>query len=743
MKEKRVLVTEDDIDSAFILKSILLKAGYKVVAVVETGQGAIEKAKELMPDIVLMDINIQGDIDGIEAASKIHKELKLPIIYLTGQSDPMTVDRAKESEPFGFILKPYTPKEVQITLEMALYKSSTEQKLKASEEKLSVTLASLQDAVITIKPQGHIDYINPIAEKHFNTPLAEAEGCFIESLLTLFDFETGEPIPSLFTFLISSKTPEDFYRHFSTTNKFGREFIIQLRVSKHLDSDGHVESYTIVLHDVTKQYRAEKQNRMMATVLESMQDAVVVVEKDNSHAVTVVYVNSSFEQLSGRKKEQFVGASITNLCNHQQNDHLLFAIEHAFKTKRAFKLELVCQREGGKSLITQWDGFPVTDKRGQLLYFALIIRDITQTRKIEENLRRSQKIEAIGRLTSGIAHDFNNILSVINAYSDILKLNIHPETPFYKYVENIRDAGTKGANIVSQLMTFSRREPTDPHRVDIVKVIQGMTHILEPLLSKSIEFDIQCQDGIYPVRGDETQIEQILVNLCVNARDAMPNGGRLEIKVCNYDFDPDKSKRLEYMKAGTYVRLRVLDTGEGMDEETQKHIFDPFFTTKRIGEGTGLGLSTVYGIVKQYGGYVDVKSARGEGSRFDIYFPVFWETAESNAHEAPELASDLTPFKNAALCVQDSALAQRLSNILQLSGYTVSSDPTSAAPDLFILDLDTNSATLLETFEQQNPNGCIITLSSNPALNPTLLKPFSLNAFREKVQTANQVALSL
>ncbi len=253
-------------------------------------------------------------------------------------------------------------------------------------------------------------------------------------------------------------------------------------------------------------------------------------------------------------------------------------------------------------------------------------RDVTERRRLEETLLRSQKMEAIGRLAGGIAHDFNNLLTAIGGYSD-LALKALGDHPVASDVEEIRRAGQRAAALTSQLLAFSRRQMLQPEILDLNAVVEDMSKMLRPLLPENLELVTELQDGLGAVRADRSQIEQVILNLAVNGRDAMPQGGRLSLATADAVIDSESPEASAEVAPGRYVRLTVGDTGEGMDEATRSRIFDPFFTTKPQGQGTGLGLSTVYGIVRQSGGAIDVESAPGKGSRFRVYLPRATRTA--------------------------------------------------------------------------------------------------------------------
>jgi two-component system cell cycle sensor histidine kinase/response regulator CckA len=318
-----------------------------------------------------------------------------------------------------------------------------------------------------------------------------------------------------------------------------------------------------------------------------------------------------------------------------------------------------------------WDrGFPARDAAGRVICYVGVAQDITERKQLEEQLRQSQKLEAIGRLAGGVAHDFNNLLTVISCYGELIFERMSKSDPSHRKMGQILKAAESAASLTRQLLAFSRQQVLTPHVLDLNKVVAEVRLMLERLIGEDIELRTVPAKNLGQVKADPGQIEQILLNLSVNARDAMPKGGKLVIETANVELDEDYAREHIPVKPGQYVMLSVSDTGMGMDRHTQKRIFEPFFTTKEMGKGTGLGLSTVYGIVKQSGGYIWVYSELGRGTTFKVYLPrieELVETTELLAH--PE---DLSLGTETILLVEDDESIRKLgSEVLEARGYQV------------------------------------------------------------------------
>jgi len=297
--------------------------------------------------------------------------------------------------------------------------------------------------------------------------------------------------------------------------------------------------------------------------------------------------------------------------------------------------------------------------------------DRAENRRLEEELRQSQKVEAIGRLAGGIAHDFNNLLTAIVGYSDLALTNLGEGSPLSADILEIKKAGQRAATLTRQLLAFSRKQVLQPIVLDLNDVVSNTENMLRRLIGEDIELVTLLGTNLASVRADPGQIEQIILNLTVNARDAMPQGGKLTIETANVELDEAYARRHIAVEPGSYVMLAVRDNGLGMDAETQEHLFEPFFTTKELGKGTGLGLSTVYGIVKQSGGNISVHSEPGKGAIFEIYFPRVNEAAEAREQPKKDHSESLTGTET-VLLVEDQGIVRNLvRNVLDRHGYNV------------------------------------------------------------------------
>jgi two-component system cell cycle sensor histidine kinase/response regulator CckA len=379
-------------------------------------------------------------------------------------------------------------------------------------------------------------------------------------------------------------------------------------------------------------------------------------------------VNDSFLRVSGYSREEVIGRTSREL-NFWGNPEDRARFVEMLKTQGSVRdLEITFRTKSGE-IRAAVDSAELIEVAGQECAIA-IFRDITERKSLEKQLRQTQKMEAVGQLSGGIAHDFNNLLGVIIGYSEILEQRLPPGDPMLKECLQIKKAGQSAASLTRQLLAFSRQQVLDPRVLDLNSIVLNVQKMLRRLIGEHIELKTNLDPALGCVKADQSQIEQVILNLAVNARDAMPQGGKLLIETAKVNLDEDYARRHPPQLPGAYVLLTVADTGIGMDAETQARIFEPFFTTKEIGKGTGLGLSTVYGVVRQSGGHIWVYSELGLGTTFKIYLPCAEQPARVQQPSAAP-AESLRGSETILLVEDEEALRGLTRSLLEDSGYTV------------------------------------------------------------------------
>ncbi|MGB9457213.1 MAG: ATP-binding protein [Bryobacteraceae bacterium] len=465
----------------------LERLGYAVPAIASSGEEALRFARGTAFDLVVMDIRLQGEMDGIATAQVLKDELQTPVVYLTAHADPDTVSRATTTEPLGYILKPIGDLNLRSTVQIALYRHEMEQRVRASEAWLSTTLRSVGEGIVATNEAGEIVFANAVAERLTGWTAGEAMGRPLMDVLRLNEESTGR----------AAGNP-----------------ILDL-------SPGERRSYALM---------------------------------SKAGASTPVEISCS----ENRSEEETLGS-------------------------------------------------------------VLVVQDLRERREMESRLIQSQRMEAIANMAGGLAHDFNNLLMVILGYAEELETELQNDQDRDRATE-IKQAATLAGSISKQLLTLSRRDLVSTEVLDVNGVIGEMQPLIARSLGTGSSLALELGSFAGLVRGDRNRLKQVFLNLALNARDAMPKGGKMRITSSLIEVSAESPKWRGY-RPGRYVQIRVTDSGQGMDASTLARIFEPFFTTKRSGSGTGLGLATVHAIILQSRGYITATSEIGKGTCFEILLP--------------------------------------------------------------------------------------------------------------------------
>jgi PAS domain S-box-containing protein len=357
--------------------------------------------------------------------------------------------------------------------------------------------------------------------------------------------------------------------------------------------------------------------RQLSIAIEQAAESVIILDPQG----IILYINPAFEKVTGYSRAEAIGQTLDML---QSGEHDPAFYQEMWAILRAGKVwhgRIVNRKKDGTLYTDDATITPVRDENGSIINYVQVTRDVTRELQLEEQFRQTQKMEAVGRLTAGIAHDFNNLLTAINGFVELAQVQLPPDAPAQDLLGKVRHSGERAAGLVRQLLAFSATQVVEAKVVDANSVVAEMDKMLRQIIGEDIELTTHLAPDLWTVKLDPSQLEQVIVNLAVNARDAMPRGGRLIIETANVALEGgDIASHLE-AEPGEYVLLTVKDTGVGMDDAVKAHLFEPFFTTKERGKGTGLGLATVYGIVKQSSGYIWVDSQEGVGTTFKIYLP--------------------------------------------------------------------------------------------------------------------------
>jgi len=414
--------------------------------------------------------------------------------------------------------------------------------------------------------------------------------------------------------------------------------------------------------------RLLEREQFFQLISENVVDMIAVVDANGKR----IYNSPSYQRILGYSADDLEATSAFEQVHPDDQQIVVAAAADARRTGVGRRIEYRMRHKDGSWVSLESTASPVMNAKGEVENLVIVNRDISERRRLEEQLRQSQKMDAIGRLSGGVAHDFNNLLGVIIGYAEILQERISETDSMRAPVDQIIKAGGRASSLTKQLLAFSRQQVMEPKVLVLNAVVSDTEKMLRRLIGEDIELLTSLDPALGRIRADQGQIEQVIMNLVVNARDAMPEGGRVVIETANFEIDDKFARRYAYpVLPGSYVLLKVSDNGIGMDTATQQRIFEPFFTTKEKGKGTGLGLSLVYGVVKQSGGYIDVASTRGKGTTFHIYLPCVGQNAVATKTIGPDRPEELRGTETILLAEDEDTLRALTRHLLEMYGYRV------------------------------------------------------------------------
>ncbi|HNT35519.1 MAG TPA: PAS domain S-box protein, partial [bacterium] len=455
--------------------------------------------------------------------------------------------------------------------------------------------------------------------------------------------------------------------------------------------DGTPDYAVAIIQDITDRRESEAERERLLTAIEQAGETIMITDPRGF----IQYVNPAFERTSGYSWQEAVGQRPNILKSGEQDEAFYAALWQTLTSGRSWEGRMVNRRKDGTLYTEDVNISPVLDSAGSIVNFVAVKRDITRELEIERQYHQAQKMEAIGQLTGGVAHDFNNILQVINGATEMALTDLEPSHPARFMLSEVQKAGEKAVRLVEQLLLFSRRQIMRPKTTDLNLVIEDLLKMLRRIIGENIRLEWLPGKHLGMVHADQSMLEQVVLNLCVNARDAMPQRGVLTIETQNVIMDSDYCAVHTWASLGRYVLLSITDTGCGMDSELLEHIFEPFFTTKPEGKGSGLGLATVYGIVRQHEGMISAYSEPDKGSTFKVYLPMCERPAEA---VGVMIQGEAKGGEETILLAEDDEMVRNLAyTVLSRAGYRVlvAKDGLEAV-ELFQRNQDDISAVVLD-----------------------------------------------
>jgi hypothetical protein len=588
-------------------------------------------------------------------------------VVLTGLDDESLAVRALQDGAQDYLVKG------QIETRSLLRGLRYAVERKNMEERYRSLMEQANDAILLMEPGLRILEANRRAEELLGCPREQIVGRFYEGFIASED--RGSLAADRATLLTEGATRVQDRRLLRTDGS-----VVSVDISASLIRNGDETIVLSILHDISERKRTEQR------LLESEEQYRLLFDS-NPHpmwvfdATTLAFlaVNDAAVQLYGFSRTEFLGMTIQEIRPAEELPRLLAYVETMPESLSVLLNPLKHRKKDGSIFDVVGASNPIEfhGKRARLV----LANDVSERTRLESQLLQAQKLEAVGRLAGGVAHDFNNLLGVITGYSGLLLKSLGPQHPASKRVEQIQMAAERAAALTRQLLAFSRKQVLQPRVLDLDEIAASVERMLLRVIAANIQLVRRPGAGLGRIRADPGQIEQVLMNLVLNARDAMPKGGVVVVETANVDLGNEYAREHPEVHAGPFVMLSVSDNGDGMDAETRAHIFEPFFTTKDEGKGTGLGLATVFGIVQQSGGSITVESQPGAGTTFRICFP---RVEDALSRSAPVAAEGLPPGGSETILLVEDAESLRvmIREMLEGAGYTVleSSDPEEALP---------------------------------------------------------------
>jgi len=675
----RILLVEDVPDDAALVERELRRAGIGgATRRVDSERGFRAALNEFTPDIILSDHSLPafGASDALRIA--LLEAPDTPLIIVTGSLDEETAAEYIKAGAADYVVKHHLERLGPAVLRALDLRRARSERVRAEEarrqgeERFRALIEHGADAVALVAPDGTMLFASQSTERLLGFSPAELVG------RPGFERIHPDDLPGVRATLseIAALPGSPRAMGLRWRHKDGSWRYIDAVAVNRL-AEPAVGAIVINFRDQTERRQAEtalrEQEERYRTLVEGVRDVIFALSPEG----TITSLNPAFETITGWRREEWVGRPFEKLVHPED---LPFALELLGRVVRG-DLRAVSQfRVSTAKHDYRMGEFSATPQllEGRLIGILGIGRDVTERVQLEQQLRQAQKMEAVGRLAGGIAHDFNNILTAITGYADLLLEDLRPTDSRHQDVAEIRKAADRAAGLTRQLLAFSRQQVLQPSVIDVKTLVGDLQKMLGRLLGEDVALATQLAPDTGRVKADPGQLEQVLMNLAVNSRDAMPQGGKLTLETSNVDLSEGYAAEHYPAQPGSYVMIAVTDTGTGMSEETQAHMFEPFFTTKEKGKGTGLGLATVYGIIKQSGGFIWVYSELEHGTTFKIYLPRVQESVDvaKAAAARPRAARG----SETVLLAEDEAPVRAVARqVLERHGYTVLEAPSAEA----------------------------------------------------------------
>lgn len=654
----RLVIIEEEAQQAEVLAREFKNAGLSAEWVRVNSAKSFSQALAVRPDLILANCFLPT-FDALQALGYLQQHnLDIPLIVIASSLDGETAVACMKAGAADVIQTAHLFRLAAAARE-ALEKKEQERRSRRMEKALRFTKFAVEHAAVAIfwlNSEGRFALANESGLKMLGYSMAELSAVNISAI---------EPnlLPEKWQALRKKMAAQHaiiFESRLRT--KSGATIPVELTLNDYqLDNQDFVLCFA---RDVSDRKRSEEEYSRLVIAIEQAAESIMITDIDGH----ILYVNPAFERVTGFDKLEVLGKKPSLLHSGKHDAAFYREIWTALMSGKSWHGHFINKRKDGSFFEEEATISPIKDKSGQIINFVAVKRDVTHEIDLQKQVYHAEKMDAIGRLAGGVAHDFNNLLTIINGYSELIIKSILPSDPLYSHVQQIIKACLRASTHTKQLLAFSRRQPMEQKVLDFNATLIDMVSVLKRLINENIELATRFKEGVGNIKADPAEVEQIIVNLVVNARDAMPRGGKLIIGTEQVTLDEKYCRDHIDARPGRYVMLTVEDNGIGMDEETRSRIFEPFFTTKE--QGTGLGLPMVFGIVRQSKGHVECYSEANKGTLFKIFLPLVSGPAEET--DLHSLYDTLPRGHETILLVEDEEDVRILTaRMLQVQGYTV------------------------------------------------------------------------
>jgi len=656
LSKPKLLYVDDERPNLVAFRA-LLRDTYDVM-IAESGAEAFTLLEEHDIPLIVSDQRMPA-MTGTELLEKVAVRFPDTVrMILTGYSDlDAVISAINRSRIYYYFKKPWNETEVRLTLANALESITVRRQLVESERRFRGTFEQAGLGIAHLELKGVILRANTQLQDF----LGVAQDALVGQPLTTWfsQFDPAELLPK------AGSPGGTVVREASVSTPSGERWS-RLTSSASLDGRGNPDYLIALVDDLTERKQTEEQLLKLLHAVEQSPLSIVITDKEG----VIEFVNPKFTEATGYRADEAIGAKPSILKSGQTPEAIYKQMWASIASGSVWEGDLLNRKKCGDFFWERVAISPVRNKQGEITHYLAINEDITDRNRLEEQLRQSQKMEAIGQLAGGVAHDFNNILTVIMGFGHMLKMDQALNRGQIEKVDQIVLASERAAKLTEGLLAFSRKQPFNPRNGNLIDIVHHVQKFLVRIIGEDIQLKTGFKHDPIMVYADSGQIEQVLINLATNARDAMPKGGLLTIEVELQEIDGAFCQAHGFGEAGLYAVLTVSDSGCGMDEETRKKIFDPFFTTKEVGKGTGLGMSIVYGIVKHHKGCISVYSEPGAGTVFRLYLPAS-HCVQAGGEETFAQAPPERGYETILLAEDEPAVRMLVEAILKEYGYEV------------------------------------------------------------------------